>query len=277
MVIDTFMFFNEFDILEGRLEYLFDHVDYFVLVESNMTHSGESKPLLFMENAKRYKKYLSKILYFPFITSKDQYNFDRVPVHDHDFEAGTWKAENAQRNHINTALDIFDDTDVIIVSDVDEIPHRGCIQIGRDYLANGWEVLAIQQTYYCYNFNQKLSYPWHGSVITSNAYAKKHGAQHLRNIKHSIPVISNGGWHLSYWGTVEEIQDKIKGFAHQELNNNQYLNPDHIKEKISQGKDLFRENSPFVPADRNVVDQDILRIFEKFESKTLNLNQQGQR
>ena len=67
MIVDSFIFFNEFDILEGRLEYLYDHVDYFVIVESNLTFSGNTKPLYFMNNMSRYKKYLDKVLYFPFI------------------------------------------------------------------------------------------------------------------------------------------------------------------------------------------------------------------
>lgn len=37
MLIDCFMFFNEYDIVEGRLEYLYDTVDYFVVVEADHT------------------------------------------------------------------------------------------------------------------------------------------------------------------------------------------------------------------------------------------------
>lgn len=270
MIIDTFMFFNEFDILEGRLEYLYNDVDYFVLVESNMTHSGEQKPLHYLKNMSRYKKYLDKILYFPFITSKDQYNFDRVPTHDRDYEAGTWHAENAQRNHIGEALKLFDAADIVMISDVDEIPHRGCIDISKDYLSRGWEVLAIQQDHYCYNFNQKLSYPWHGTVVTTNSYVRAHNAQHMRNIKHSIPFITNGGWHLTYWGTAEAIQEKIKSFAHQELNIEQFTNLNHIKSNILEGKNLYGGSVSFVPADRNLIDQNILNIFGKIEDKILN-------
>lgn len=272
MIIDTFMFFNEFDILEGRLEYLYDYIDYFIIVESNMTHSGQEKELGYLKNSKRYKKYSDKIIYFPFITSKDQYDFSQLPEHDRDFEKGTWKAENAQRNHITACLKSFDDNDIVIISDVDEIPHRACIGISKEYFNNGWQMLAVQQDFYCYNFNQKLSYPWHGSVVTLNSYAKTYGAQHFRNIKHTIPVISNGGWHLSYWGTINDIQNKIKSFAHQELNTDQYLDSNYIQNKILEGKDLFRENSPFVKANRNDVDQEILKIFSRFENKLPQIN-----
>jgi beta-1,4-mannosyl-glycoprotein beta-1,4-N-acetylglucosaminyltransferase len=41
MLIDCFTFFNELDMLECRLEYLYDKVDQFVLVEADITHSGK--------------------------------------------------------------------------------------------------------------------------------------------------------------------------------------------------------------------------------------------
>ena len=55
MIIDAFMFFNEYDILEGRLEYLYDTVDYFVIVESDITHSGQKKSLNYANNIDRYR------------------------------------------------------------------------------------------------------------------------------------------------------------------------------------------------------------------------------
>ena len=39
MIYDCFTFFNELDILELRLQLLYDVVDKFVLVESTKTHS----------------------------------------------------------------------------------------------------------------------------------------------------------------------------------------------------------------------------------------------
>ena len=52
MIVDTFMFYNEFDILEKRLRLLNNVVDKFVLVESEETHVGKEKRLLFNENSK---------------------------------------------------------------------------------------------------------------------------------------------------------------------------------------------------------------------------------
>ena len=61
MIIDCFLFYDEFKMLDFRLAELNDHVDYFVLVESTTTYLNEPKRLYFEENKARYAKYLHKI------------------------------------------------------------------------------------------------------------------------------------------------------------------------------------------------------------------------
>jgi beta-1,4-mannosyl-glycoprotein beta-1,4-N-acetylglucosaminyltransferase len=264
------MFFNEFDILEGRLEYLYDHVDYFVLVEANITQSGDPKPMHFMNNMSRYKKYLDKVLYFPFVTNRNNYNYNRLPTNDRDYDTGPWQLENAQRNHISKALDLFDNDAIIMISDLDEIPNKDCINIAKDYFANGWDKLVVQHGYFCYNFTQKQVEPWIGTSITTNKVAREETPQGLRNARYGFGVISNGGWHLTYWGDVETIQYKIQTFAHQELNQLQFKDPEHIKEKIRTGQDIFNRNIPFVLTQPGEVPEDVINIFGKIQDKIAN-------
>lgn len=262
MIVDCFMFFNEFEILEGRFEYLYDHVDYFVLVESNITQSGDPKPMHFMNNMSRYKKYLDKVLYFPFITKRSDYNYDRLPGSERDYNTGPWQLENAQRNHISKALELFNDDAIIMISDLDEIPNKDCIEIFKDYFSKGWAALAVQQDHFAYNFKQKQVVPILGTTISTNKYAKERTPQGLRNEKYGFGVISNGGWHLTYWGDVETIQYKIQTFAHQELNQDKFKDPEHIKERIRLGLDLFnRDNNLYVSVNENEIPKDIRRIF----------------
>ena len=47
MIIDCFIFYNEIDLLKFRLEYLYNIVDYFVLVESTTTFAGNKKKIIF--------------------------------------------------------------------------------------------------------------------------------------------------------------------------------------------------------------------------------------
>lgn len=271
MVIDAFMFFNEFDVLEGRLEYLYPHVDYFILVESNITQSGDTKPWHFLNNMSRYKKYLDKIVYFPFITSRDQFPFDTKPSWERDYNTGPWKLENAQRNHIGQALKLFPNDALVMVSDLDEIPHKDCIQICKDSLSNDWPAIAIEQDHFAYNFNQKQAIPIRGTTISTNKYTMEKTPQGLREIKYGFPVINRGGWHLTYWGDVETIKYKIETFAHQELNQDRFKDPEHIKQQILNGQDMFSRENPYIKVDKNKeIPEDILRIFGPLEQRLLD-------
>lgn len=264
------MFFNELDILEGRLKYLYNHVDHFVLVESNITQSGHDKPLYFAENILRYQQYVDKILYFPFLVNKTDFNYQKLPTWEQDYNTGPWQQENAQRNYIGKALNLFNDNDIIMISDLDEIPHKDCINITKDYFDKGWDKLAVEQDHYAYNFRQKQVVPTRGTSIVKNKYAKTATPQGIRNERYGYGLISNGGWHLTYWGDIQTIQYKISTFAHQELNQDRFKDPEHIKTKILNGQDMFDRDKPYVKVNpESVIPSDILDIFGDIEHKNL--------
>ena len=54
-------FFNELEVLEIRIKELWDVVDYFVVAESNLSHSGKPKEYIFENNIARFEPYMSKI------------------------------------------------------------------------------------------------------------------------------------------------------------------------------------------------------------------------
>ena len=47
MLIDAFIFFNEKELIELRLKYLNSIVDYFVVIEANITHQGKKRNGIF--------------------------------------------------------------------------------------------------------------------------------------------------------------------------------------------------------------------------------------
>ena len=87
MIYDCFTFFNEFDLLEIRLNELDSVVDKFVLVEATKTFSGKDKPLYFNENKNKFNKFLNKIIH--------------VIVDEYPNLNGDWVIENHQRNEIS--------------------------------------------------------------------------------------------------------------------------------------------------------------------------------
>lgn len=265
MIIDSFMFFNELDILEGRLEYLYDHIDYFVIVEANITHSGRKKPLYFLENMSRYKPYLDKIVYTPFYATYDQFDWNMNPVHM-DYKSGAWQVENAQRNHIQTALRFFPDDAVVLLSDVDEIPNRVICNLAPWSFNENRLAMTLDQIYLCFNFNNRLTNSWYGTIATTNDYVLKRTPQGLRNDLSIYPVLKTGGWHLSYWGGVERVKTKIESFAHQEFNTENFTDTEKIQSRIQAGTDPFdRGQVIFEPPRPGDLPEEIVRIFGRYQ------------
>jgi len=132
-VYDCFTFYNELDILELRLAELNEVVDTFVLVEATRTHSGNDKPLVFSENRKRYGQYLSRIWHVIVEDLPDPVNGDR------------WIPERHQRRCIARALRQCKPSDLILVSDVDEIPAADDVQALSQDLSRESAVLSARE------------------------------------------------------------------------------------------------------------------------------------
>ena len=108
-VFDCFMFLNELDIIEMRMNILNDYVDYFVITESDLTFSGNEKPFIFEKHSDKFKKFKDKIIYNKVIVPKN------ISI--------TWDREIFQRNSSTNILkDYAEDCDLILTSDADEIP-----------------------------------------------------------------------------------------------------------------------------------------------------------
>ena len=236
MVYDCFIFFNELDLLEIRLNILSPVVDKFVLVEADRTFSNEKKFFFFEENKERYKPFLEKIIY--------------IKITDYVLEyKSAWDMEFYQRNKIHEGIKHCQENDVIIISDIDEIPNPDEIvkYKNREY-DSGLFCLRLVFFYYFLNYQKIIKkYFYMTKIITFSTYMNgKWTPQKIRDGKND-GMIKKGGWHFSYLGGFEMIKYKIKSFAHQEYNNNNFVN-DKIFDKIKNGYDLFdRKDYRFVP------------------------------
>lgn len=115
-VFDCFTFYNEFELLELRLNSLNNIADYFVLVEADKTHNNTPKPFYFDERKSEFEKFLPKIRHI-----KVNMNIDWQGV-------GDWSIENAQRNAIAKGLEDAEPNDFVFISDLDEIPHPNILE-----------------------------------------------------------------------------------------------------------------------------------------------------
>lgn len=268
MIIDAFPFFNELDVLEGRLNYLYDYVDYFIIVESNVTFSGKDKPFHYLENQLRYKKYQNKIIYYPYIFDNSKHNFNfNIVVEKMDYSNPHWYLENAQREHITNFAKKFDDSDYIMISDLDEIPNREKIQFAINNLPPT-ECAVFIQDFYHYNLFSKFTHEWYGTAFSKISKLRNLGAQWFRNSRYDtrqfLPIY-NGGWHLSYFATIDKIVEKIESFAHQEFNRSYFKDQERIKQMIFNKQELFeRKQFSMVHTDISHLPKDFLESFRVF-------------
>ena len=228
-IFDCFMYFDEEIVLDLRLNILNEYVDYFVIVESKFTHKGDKRKLFF--NFDKFQKFRKKIIYLVYDEepSKVEKILDR-DTHDEKSRKSILNAayrENGQRNYIINGLNNAKDEDLILVSDVDEIPNL------KDFDKNKMnkKILLFQQDMFYYKFNLKLpNLLWSGTKACKRKNLKS--PQWLRNIKNrkypfyridtifsqtkytDIMLISNGGWHFSNMKTASEIEYKLKSYLH---------------------------------------------------------------
>jgi beta-1,4-mannosyl-glycoprotein beta-1,4-N-acetylglucosaminyltransferase len=154
--------------------------------------------------------------------------------------------EYYQRNQIALGLVNCAADDIILISDLDEIPNPEVITY---FKGNSSEVCKLEQVpfYYYLNYQQCMSQYWcKAKIARYKAFAKNNYTPQMIRMENKVKSIKNGGWHFGYLGGMEAIKYKIQSFAHQELNNEKYVN-DKITKKIRLGLDLFGKHSRFVP------------------------------
>jgi beta-1,4-mannosyl-glycoprotein beta-1,4-N-acetylglucosaminyltransferase len=248
------MYFDEEMILDLRLNILNSHVDYFVIVESRYNHKGERRKLLF--NKEKFIKYRDKIIYLV---------HDEVPskvkrINDEDDEKtqtnkyimNALYRENAQRNYIINGLNNANNEDIILISDVDEIPKID--KFDFDKVNN--KIILFRQDMFYYKFNLCLpNFKWTGT----KACRKKDllSPQWLRNIKEKkypffrldtffsdkkytdIKIVNDGGWHFSNIKTAKAIEHKLKSYLHHKEFDDVPLSIKEIDQLVQSKKAIY--------------------------------------
>ncbi len=235
-IYDCFQYFNEETVLDLRFNILNEKVDFFVIAESTVDHQGNSKNLNF--NLKNFKKFQNKIIH---IIVDDIQNEIKKP-----HEGQNSLVERNQRNSIMKGLKKCSDNDLIIISDVDEIPDLTKL----DKISKKKYSVFVQKKFdYKLNLLNMTEGDWYGS----KACLKKNliSPQWLRDLKfkkypfwridktRNLQIIKDGGWHFSYLQNPENILKKIKSFSHGERNIPEFANIKNIEDKIRIQKNIF--------------------------------------
>lgn len=254
MIFDCIPFFNELDILKLRMEILDPYVDYFVLEESTVTFSGEDKKMIFAQNRQLFDKFKDKIRYVAVTDSP----MSGVTTHERD---------KYQKNQLIRALSDCRSEDIIIFSDVDEIPNPDTLLQVIEHFDAGKIYHLAQRMFYCFLNMEEISgnllsitgeFPgvekkqWLGTKVCSFGSLPPEGIVYLREVSPTDPKsvrVADGGWHFGYMGgdgerdVAKRIGIKVQAAAHQEYNNNRYLN--EAVDRLLCGEDIFGRSAQF--------------------------------
>ena len=264
MLIDAFIFFNEKELVELRIKYLEKIVDIFVIIEANITHQGKKKrwnfPDILENNLKDFK---NKIQYHQLkidpikIKNEESWIIDNVKGDD------AHRIDNYQRNYIKTACKKFSNKDILIISDVDEIPSKEKLEFITSCDFKKIAPVALEQHLFHIDCNFLRLESWRGSIATTMEVCNAYSPQELRRNRNRISHFFDSGWSFSSFGGPEKIKEKFEAFAHTEYNNDKFKNVDHILNCQKTGADLFKKNVETKKVDRTFFPKDLLELMEK--------------
>lgn len=275
---DCFNFFNELDLLDIRLNYLDKYVDKFVIVESTVTFSGNEKRLYFDENKHLFEKFKDKIIHI--IVNDTPDDFTRLEESTGDqlqdkinqyvnrspgWSKGEkqWGREIFQRESIFRGIKDCDDEDIIILSDLDEIPNADVI---KNLNFNNVKCFELKQRLFYYHVNLLRELNWSGTKVSKWKSVKESTINEIRQNKITDSVIAEGGWHLSFMGGENRIIEKIEAYSHQEFNHESIKN--NVSRNVDQKTDIFyRDGNRCEVVDINIeYPKEIIDIIsEKYE------------
>jgi beta-1,4-mannosyl-glycoprotein beta-1,4-N-acetylglucosaminyltransferase len=259
-IFDCFTFFNEFDILELRLQTLWNVVDRFVLVEANRTFTGKQKAFEFAENAERFAPYRDKIIH--------------VRVEDMPLGPSPWTAEFHQRNCIGRGLASAAPDDLIIVSDVDEIPKPEALRSALGTAERAITLFTLEFFHFKLNLRVTKTKLSRGAAMIEHRHFKS--AQALRNVRtrksSSMPhyieqgmwtfdvlrthgvwlkrvVVPRGAWHFSFMMDAEQIRQKLASYSHNDRQDRGFANDQSLGERLNSMRSFFGEPMSLVGLD----------------------------
>ena len=247
-IFDCFTFFNEKKLLNIRFNILDKFVDYFVICESKFDHRGEKKILNF--NINDFKKFKEKIIYLV---------LDDFPKFD-----TTWERQDYQRDYLINGISSSKSEDIILFSDVDEIPN---LEKNMKLIDDNPDKIGIfdQEVYY-YKLNLKVTdySQWEGTRVLRKKNLKTfswlRNKIRLKNLNYGfwrfdkykkIYKILNGGWHFSFLGNPEMISSKIKSYTHLEYDKNEFTDIEKIKKRILELRDPYDREKKLIKVEIN--------------------------
>ena len=256
-IYDCFMYFDEDLLLDLRLNTLNKFVKKFVIAEATYTHNGNKKKLLF--DIKKFRKFEDKITYIVVDQKPEKIlkvnSSDSAETRAEKLILNGMARDYFQREKLSEGLRESLDDDVIIISDLDEIPNLDEVNFSK--ISNN--IVIFEQKMFYYKLNLLYdNFNWQGT----KAVKKKNfiSPQWLRNIKgkkypfwrvdtlfsnkkySNLKFVKNGGWHFTCLRTPEELEKKLLNFAHHYEFEKSGLKTKDLKKLIDEKRVMYDHN-----------------------------------
>ena len=257
-IYDCFMYYDEDLLLDIRLNTLNKYVKKFIITEAVYTHNGTKKKLNF--DLKNFGKFKDKIDYI--IVDKEPPNIlqkketDTKERKDEKLILNGMARDNFQRENLKRGLSDISDEDLILISDLDEIPNLDVLH--SNYVDKN--IIIFEQKMFYYKFNLLFNnFKWFGTKGTK----KKNfiSPQWIRNIKNKIypfwrldamfskkkysnvSIIKNGGWHFTCIRSPKDLERKMLNFAHHYEFEQSGINLDDLKKLMKNKVIMYKHNA----------------------------------
>ena len=264
MLIDSFLFFNETELTELRIKYLNKIVDYFVVIEADITHQGKKKawnfPKILENNLKEFSK---KIQYHQLNIDPEKIKNEESWIIDNVKGDDAWRIENFQRNYIKNPCQKFSDKDILIISDVDEIPSKSKLEFIKTSDFKKIAPIAFEQYLFHIDCNFLRLESWRGSIVTTMQICNAYSPHKLRRLRNKISHLTDAGWSFSSFGGYKRVKEKIESYAHSEHNNEKFKSPEHIANCQKTGADLFHRKIKSRKVNKDFFPKDLLKLMEQ--------------
>lgn len=204
MIIDTFLFNNEFDMLDIHLAISENYVDKWIVLEANKTLNGRDKSYNLFDSSEK---------------CKEKYG-DRLEIVTLDIPPDTCHQsyyETSMRRGFKNSLEKYADSDIVIHGDLDEIINPAKFKKIVDLMDQANKPVSCGLEMYMYKFDQKAERGWKGNVVARkymfqtphDLYKGSLEITKRKNRDHCIGVDEPVGWHWTWMGSDEIIKNKV--------------------------------------------------------------------
>jgi hypothetical protein len=223
----SFFFLNELLILKLRLAEIGHIVDKIVVVEATTTYRNGSRPIVIPSARDVFGEHWHKVVHVV---------VDDMPSYSDD----PWRREYHQRAALMRGLAGASSDDIVLFSDLDEIPRPAVLDAFRWCDDKMPPIMAMQSRVFMHNVDRMKDRWWHAPVVfpvglLDDALSPKM----IRILGHHrrLPWWTNGAWHFTFFGSTASVKHKLSSFS--DGVDDKYKKESSINFRVSNGVHLL--------------------------------------